>query len=248
MSSDADADVKSLVQLLVTRLASESDRGGLGRALKNSTKLSRIFKEEVVKDVNKIAELSASAISCTKANFAGQRFDSIIDILRLLCVRINAVLKFACRVAATNDDQSLRKWARNLLKAGARPRVAFNSVVCRPDKSQALQVLDAKNLILLGLVTEFFDAASQHVHRFDNAGGKRGSSGPPQAKPTNIFSRIVMASRFAQEVRQRMSRLFDFTAANGERQVPLVLEKNFTRGYVQLVLQGVQALSCFFAL
>ena len=77
--------------------------------------------------------LCASAISCTKANFAGQPFDSIIDIPRLLCVRKNAVLKFACQVAATNDDQSLRKWARNLLKAGARRRVAFNSVVCRPE-------------------------------------------------------------------------------------------------------------------
>ena len=104
------------------------------------------------------------------------------------------------------------------------------------------EVLTAKNLIMLGCLTEFFEAASRHVHSFDNAGGSRGS-GQPSRSNNSVISQIALASRRAQEVREQMSRLFDFHAADGSQQVPLVLNKDFSRGYVQMICEGMQELS-----
>ena len=113
---DVDPEAKALIQDLVTCFASESDRGGLGRALRNSPKLARLFKQEIQADLCKIEELCTSTRSCTKANFASQRFNSIVDVLRLLSVRINPVVNFLCKVAATDGDKKVRTWAKSLLK------------------------------------------------------------------------------------------------------------------------------------
>ena len=95
---------------------------------------------------------------------------------------------------------------------------------------------------MLGCLTEFFEAASRHVHSLDNAGGSRGS-GQPSRSNNSVISQIALASRRAQEVREQMSRLFDFHAADGSQQVPLVLNKDFSRGYVQMICEGMQELS-----
>lgn len=113
---DVDPEAKALIQDLVTRFASDSDRGGLGRALKNSPKLARLFEREIQTDLCKIEELCTSTNSCMKANFAAQRFNSIVDVLRLLSLRINSVVKFLIRVAGTDDDKKLRTWAKSILK------------------------------------------------------------------------------------------------------------------------------------
>ena len=102
-------------------------------------------------------------------------------------------------------------------------------------------MLTPKNLVMLGCLTEFFEAASKHVHSFDNAGGSRGSA-QPGASSNSVISQIALASTRAHEVREQMSRLFDFRADDGSHQVPMVLNKDFSRGYVQMILKGMEEL------
>ena len=51
--------------------------------------------------------------SKASTSFAAQRFDTIVQILRTVCLRINAVIRFLCEVRATKSDVSA--WAGHLL-------------------------------------------------------------------------------------------------------------------------------------
>ena len=106
-----DRQMADLTNKLVLRLS--SDGGSLARTLKNSEKMAVMFKEQVKLDLNLVSELSdTSAMQCT---FASQRFDSTLEALRLIVLRLSEMIDFLVR-ACLEDGQ--RSWALSVLEAG----------------------------------------------------------------------------------------------------------------------------------
>ncbi len=59
----ADEQVNKLLMMFITKFAipNSYENGSFARALRNSKKLAAMFEEEVLKDLNKVAELSLGA-------------------------------------------------------------------------------------------------------------------------------------------------------------------------------------------
>lgn len=113
-SLKSDPCIDRLLHTLIFKHGDEHDRGSLARGLK-CHKVRRMFREEVAKDLGAIPELAGSL---TSANFAQQRFDSILEILRLLVLRLDDVLRMLCRMATATDKDS-STWAHNMLAVWA---------------------------------------------------------------------------------------------------------------------------------
>ena len=110
-----DERVDLLLDSLVTRFAGSKNhqKGSLARALKNSSKLAAKFKAEVAKDFNNLAEVSERCAN--SSNFVCQRWDSILTMLQLICVRIDPLLRFLCKLAA-GSEKDCASWAENMLE------------------------------------------------------------------------------------------------------------------------------------
>ncbi|CAE7446525.1 unnamed protein product, partial [Symbiodinium sp. CCMP2592] len=207
----SDEKMGYLMDRLVTRFADTHSRGSLARALKNSPKLASMFRSEVRLEPSVVSELSAS--SAMQSSFASQRWDSTVEALRLIVLRLNEILKFLCKVCLTDDN---RDWALSVL-----------------------QVFTWPNIIAMCLLVEFMSCVRQHIHSFDNQGGTRGSGSRQKNVNGNAVSRIVFASRRSRMVSEMLARLFDYEI-NGTKHKPLVLDRNFTHGYCQIAAEALK--------
>ncbi len=110
-----DERVNMLLDSLITRFAGSKNhqKGSLARALKNSSKLTARFKAEVTTDFNNLAEVSQQCAN--SSNFVCQRWDSILTMLRLICVRINPLLNFLCKLVA-GSEKDCATWAESILE------------------------------------------------------------------------------------------------------------------------------------
>ena len=146
--------IAELLEGLVTKLSGSnpSERGSLARSLKNSHKLLADFQGEVAKNINEMGELGGK-VAMNQFSFASQRWDTILHITRLACLRINPLLNFLCRTVACGDQVNSR-WAQDMLK-----------------------LFHVDSLLLLALVTELVQAVERFVHSYDNKGtGEKPSS------------------------------------------------------------------------
>ena len=53
------------------------------------------------------------------------------------------------------------------------------------------------------------------------------------------MSRVVFAARRARQLREKLSRLFDYEM-NGQKQIPLVMDASFVHGYVQIAAKALK--------
>ncbi len=97
----SDGLIKSLLDEFVRRFSDPKDKtnpGGFARALRNCDDLRRQFMEAVgqcVKEIDSLlAGLNCVHVSKHDVSQAAQRFDSILDALRMIVVNIRAVVQF----------------------------------------------------------------------------------------------------------------------------------------------------------
>jgi hypothetical protein len=119
----------------------------------------------------------------------------------------------------------------------------LNSHMCS-FTAQRTEVLTEDNIVLFALVTEFVSAVRPYIHKYDNAAGSRGSGTPSVVCQAGSVSRIVHASRFAEQLRSKLTQMFDYKSADGQPRDPLVLSDFFTTGYVQIVCNALHLGTC----
>ncbi|CAE7450334.1 unnamed protein product, partial [Symbiodinium sp. CCMP2592] len=210
-----NVEVKELLDTLVFNFASgKHDRGSLARALTNSPKMHGMLKEELSKDLNQLYELSSQSHSSAGSfHFAAQRWDSTLKCLRIFALRMSEILSLLARVAADKTDQN-QNWAKSMLN-----------------------FLSMDRIILLCLCVEFMEVASRYVHACDNPGGSIKASSASKAA-SSLPRRIAQLACTASNLRLRLDQLFSFTF-QGVKQVPLVMDERFEKGYVQIVTKAL---------
>lgn len=100
----SDGLIKSLLDEFVKRFSDPNDKtqpGGFARALRNSDDLRRQFREAVGQCAQDVDALLAG-LNCVKGSKhdvsqAAQRFDSILDCLRMIVLHMRAVVQFLVR-------------------------------------------------------------------------------------------------------------------------------------------------------
>ena len=208
------APIEKLLDGLVTKLSGSnaSERGSLARSLKNSYKLLGELQREM-NELEPLSEIS-SKVASGQFSFASQRWDTILQMTRLVCIRISPLLSFLCRIAACGDDANAR-WARETLK-----------------------LFDVDQLLLLGLVTEFVQAAEGFVHAWDG-----------KSEGTSPVVRLSHASKLTSLLRGQLMSLFHYK--DDKKTVPYVMHPAYEHGYVQLIVKALTigvlfALCCVF--
>ena len=140
----ADDRCKMLVDGLITAYSTSStDHGSLARGLKN-TKLKSMFAEHCQKDID---ALDGHLTKLTGFRFAAQRFDSILEVARLIVLHIRPIVHSLVHLQLS--DRKYEKWC-----------------------SKMLSFFTGPNLLLLSLIVELAASCSRYHHRFDNAGAK----------------------------------------------------------------------------
>ncbi|CAE7809778.1 unnamed protein product [Symbiodinium sp. CCMP2592] len=91
--------------------------------------------------------------------------------------------------------------------------------------SKLLKVLSEPNMALMALLAEFSDVVRPFVHQYDT-----GESDPIRS--------IAEMSRLVLELKEALHNMFEFgEGSDGRRRAPLVLDPNYTHGYVAILRQ-----------
>ena len=104
----SNPDVNNLLEKVIV------GPNSLARNLKNSHKLSALLVKQIREECEQIPEISNDILH--SSNFAAQRWDSILQILRLVVVRLDPILKMLAKVAAVETGDMMH-WAIDMLKA-----------------------------------------------------------------------------------------------------------------------------------
>ncbi|CAE7887512.1 unnamed protein product [Symbiodinium microadriaticum] len=140
----ADERCNMLIDGLITAYSTSStDHGSLARGLRN-TKLKSMFAEHCQKDID---ALDGHLTKLTGFRFAAQRFDTILEVARLIVLHIRPIVHSLVHLKLS--DAKYEKWG-----------------------SKMLSFFTAPNLLLLSLIAELAASCSHYHHRFDNKGAK----------------------------------------------------------------------------
>ena len=140
----SDERCNILIEGLITAYAtSQQDHGSLARGLKN-TKLKNLFSEHCQKE---IALLDGHLSKLTAFRFAPQRFDTILEVARLIVQHVRPIIHSLVHLRLA--DAVYDKWC-----------------------SKMLSFFTGPNLLLLSLLAELAASCSRYHHRFDNSGSK----------------------------------------------------------------------------
>lgn len=112
-SMRSNPDVNNLLEKVIV------GPNSLARNLKNSHKLAAMLAKQIREEFEKIPEISNDILQ--SSNFAAQRWDSILQILRLVVVRLDPILKMLAQVAALESGDMMH-WAIDMLKACKFPK------------------------------------------------------------------------------------------------------------------------------
>ena len=202
-SLGADPKIQMLLDKLVLQLsggARKGEYGGLARALSNSKKLLSRFHKEELRDLTTLSEFAQQPQPCSSlflprawvrqttstCSFAAQRFNTVTDQLRLVCVRLNPLLEFLTNLRLEGGPSG--SWAAKLLEARQLPDAAFPVVLaCAQPCAEAVFTLD--NLALTSLVAEWSCAVSRFVHQWDNQGRGFASQGRNGVQHITLLAR-----------------------------------------------------------
>lgn len=199
-----------LIQKLVTKLSGSDSkkRGSLARTLKNSPKLLHLFQEEARKSLVSLADTVPSeclqATSKHNFSFAPQRWGTILKVLRFTVLHLEPLINFLTKVSLLKEDTANSSWAR-----------------------ETLTIFTLPNILLLGMLTEFCQAAEGYVRTWDNYSSKGGTVG-----------RASHCARVTAELEHRLACLFKYEQ-QGVAHVPLTLNEEYRSGYVQLAVRSL---------
>ena len=147
----ADPRCKALVDNLITAYAAGNEEaaggenlGSLARGLKNSTKFHQLFSDHVVAGFE---NLQATLSKLVSFRFAPQRFDSVLEVARLIILHVRPLVHALVHLSLANPNKT--SWC-----------------------SRMLGFFTGPNLLLLSLICELAASASRFHHRFDDPGGK----------------------------------------------------------------------------
>ena len=143
----SDAACKKLVDGLILAYSSDHDLGSLARGIKNSCRVQSVLSEHAKRSIE---SLDAKLQHMVKFRFAPQRFDTVLDVCRLIVLNVRAIVHTLVHlhIAEKGQNQKLATWA-----------------------SKMLAFFNGPQLILLALLAELSSAASKYHHKFDNSSG-----------------------------------------------------------------------------
>ena len=200
-----DPDCNALVQELILAYSSKDSFGSLARGIKNSLRVRKVLADNVLKDMETLDHHLKHMVNF---RFAPQRFDSVLEVARLICLHVKPIVRTLVQLKLASDDAKMSNWSGKML--------AFFQV---------------PHLIRLALLAELAASASKYHHHFDNAGTAASKNGNAstlaktgfwfkqlQAELKKLFSfedgeplvlNEAYTSGFLQTMRRRVNLLID---------------------------------------